>query len=89
MKYPLLLTVVLLGGCATSVPITAKFPDPPGKMATERCPNLKKLNEKPVLSDISRTVTENYTTYYECAVKADAWQEWYEVQKRIFEGTTK
>ena len=45
MKYLLLLTVVMLGGCATSVPITAQFPAPPGKMAIERCPNLKKLNE--------------------------------------------
>jgi hypothetical protein len=81
--------VALLTGCATSVPVTAKFPDPPGKLSTERCPNLKKLAEKPVLSDIARTVTENYTTYYECAIKADAWQEWYEIQKRIFEGTAK
>jgi hypothetical protein len=89
MKYLLLLTVVMLGGCATSVPITAQFPAPPGKMAIERCPNLKKLNEKPALSDVSRTVAENYNLYYECVVKLDAWQEWYEVQKRIFENATK
>jgi hypothetical protein len=89
MKYAVLLIVALLTGCATSVPVTVKFPDPPGKLSTERCPNLKKLTETPVLSDIARTVTENYTTYYECAIKADAWQEWYEIQKRIFEGPAK
>jgi hypothetical protein len=46
---------------------------------------LKKLDEQPKLSDISKTITENYTTYYECAVKNDAWIEWYEIQKQIFE----
>jgi hypothetical protein len=30
-------------------------------------------------------VTINYNTYYECAVKVDAWQEWYQIQKKIHE----
>jgi hypothetical protein len=89
MKYTLLLTAVLLTGCSTVVPVTAKFPDPPGKNAQERCPQLQKLKDDPALSDVARTVTINYGTYYECAVKADAWQEWYEIQKRIFEGAVK
>jgi hypothetical protein len=66
-----------------------KFPDAPGRLATERCPNLQKLKDDARLSDVARTVTINYSTYYECAVKADAWQEWYEIQKRIFEGAAK
>ena len=86
MKYTLLLTAVLLTGCSTVVPVTAKFPDPPGKNAQERCPQLQKLKDDPALSDVARTVTINYGTYYECAVKADAWQEWYQIQRRIFEG---
>lgn len=89
MKYTLLLTAVLLTGCSTVVPVTAKFPDPPGKNAQERCPQLQKLKDNPALSDVARTVTINYSTYYECAVRADAWQEWYEIQKRIFEGAVK
>jgi hypothetical protein len=89
MKYTLLLTAVLLTGCSTVVPVTAKFPDPPGKNAQERCPQLQKLKDDPALSDVARTVTINYSTYYECAVRADAWQEWYEIQKRIFEGAVK
>ena len=89
MKYTLLLTAVLLTGCSTVVPVTAKFPDPPGKNAQERCPQLQKLKDDPALSDVARTVTINYGTYYECAVRADAWQEWYEIQKRIFEGAVK
>jgi len=50
------------------------------------CADLKKLQPGAQLSDVGRTVTLNYSTYYECAVKADAWQEWYNIQQRIFEG---
>ena len=89
MKYTALLIVLLLTGCSTVVPVTAKFPDAPGRLATERCPNLQKLKYDARLSDVARTVTINYSTYYECAVKADAWQEWYEIQRRIFEGVAK
>lgn len=89
MKYALLLTAVLLSGCSTVVPVTAKFPEPPGRNAMERCPQLQKLKDDPALSDVARTVTMNYSTYYECAVKADTWQEWYQVQKNIFEGAVK
>jgi hypothetical protein len=30
-------------------------------------------------------ITINYNTYYECAIKTDAWIEWYQKQKHIFE----
>jgi hypothetical protein len=49
------------------------------------CPNLQKLNDNAKLSDVANTVTVNYSTYYECAVKTDAWQEWYNIQRIIFE----
>ena len=67
------------------VPVTAKFPEPPGKGAMAVCPALQKLNSDAKLSDVANTVTVNYGTYYECAVKSDAWQEWYAIQKIIFE----
>lgn len=88
MKY-LLTIVLLLSGCSTVVPVTAKFPDPPGKGALVRCPNLQQLQNDAKLSDIARTITVNYSTYYECAIRADAWQEWYQVQKHIFEQVSK
>jgi hypothetical protein len=47
--------------------------------------HLEKLKDDSKLSDISKTVSNNYTTYYECAVKNDAWLEWYEIQKNIYE----
>lgn len=89
MKYALILTATLLTGCSTVVPVTARFPDPPGRNAQERCPQLQQLKADPALSDVARTITVNYSTYYECAVKADTWQEWYQVQKNIFEGAVK
>jgi len=85
MKYVLIMLVALLTGCSTTVPVVAKFPDVP-KHLMVKCPNLTKLNDDSKLSDIAKTITINYTTYYECAVKNDAWIEWYEIQKRLFEG---
>jgi hypothetical protein len=78
--------LAMCSGCATVVPVTAKFPEPPGRGAMTRCPDLQKLKDDARLSDVATTVTINYGTYYECAVKTDAWQEWYQIQRRIFEG---
>jgi hypothetical protein len=82
MKY-LLLSLLLLSGCSTTVPVTAKFPNPPTSMG--KCGELTKLNTEAKLSDVAESVSTNYSIYYECAVKNDAWIEWYQVQKSIFE----
>jgi hypothetical protein len=82
MKY--LLILLVLAGCSTTVPVTMKFPEVPDKLL-QKCPQLQKLGEDVKLSDVSKTVTINYTTYYECAVKNDAWIEWYQIQKHIYE----
>ena len=71
-------------GCSTTVPVTAKFPNAPEQLLV-KCPQLEKLGNEVKLSDISKTITVNYTTYYECAVKHDSFIEWYNVQKNIFE----
>jgi uncharacterized protein YceK len=83
MRYVII--ALLLSGCSTVVPVTARFPEPPAKGAMTACPNLQKLTDGARLSDVATTVTVNYATYYECAVKTDAWQEWYNIQKIIFE----
>ena len=80
-----LLLSLLLTGCGTVVPVVQRFPEAPGNVAMTACPQLQKLSEDARLSDISKTVTVNYGTYYECAVKTDAWIEWYQKQKIIFE----
>lgn len=83
MKYAVVMAL-LLTGCATSVPVERKFPEAP-KQLMASCPKLEKLADSVKLSDAATTVSANYTTYYECAVKNDAWIEWYQQQKRIFE----
>ena len=92
MRLPSLIVVIafiilvfLLSGCSTTVPVTAKFPEPP-KYSMERCPQLMRLKNDAKLSDVAGSVIFNYSTYYECAVKNDAWIEWYQVQKHIYEG---
>jgi hypothetical protein len=80
--------LTILSGC-TTVPVTAKFPEPPGKIAMAPCPGLQKLADEVKLSEVGKTVAANYTVYYECAIRNDAWVEWYNVQKKIFEGAGK
>lgn len=76
--------MVMFSGCSTTVPVKAKFPEAPERLLA-KCPQLEKLGNEVKLSDISKTVTINYTTYYECAVKHDAFIDWYQVQKNIYE----
>ena len=80
----ILLALFFISGCSTTVPVTAKFPEAPAKIL-EVCPDLQKLNDDAKLSDVAKTVTFNYSTYYDCAVKHDAMIEWYQIQKKIFE----
>ena len=82
MRYLLLL--LLLTGCSTTVPVTAKFPEAPSEIL-QKCPALKQLGEDVKLSEVAKNITYNYTLYYECVIKHDAWIEWYQSQKIIFE----
>lgn len=81
----IMLVLFVLVGCSTNVLVRHKFPEEPSKIAIESCPNLKKLDDNARLSDVANTVSINYETYYECAVKVDTWVEWYKIQKHIFE----
>lgn len=85
MKYLVILIFVFLTGCSTvSVPVKAKFPVMPETLLV-KCPQLEQTPENAKLSDISKVVAVNYTTYYDCAVKHDAIVEWYKIQKTIYE----
>ena len=85
MKYLTCVLCILISGCSTVVPVTVKFPEAPSKLQV-KCPQLEKLKDESKLSEVSKTITMNYSTYYECAVKLDSWIEWYQVNKIIFEG---
>ena len=84
MKYLIAVLVLGLSAC-TTVPVTAEFPQAPDVLMA-KCPELKTIaGEKVTIVDFTRTVTQNYTTYYECAARTEAWQEWYTRQKQIWE----
>ncbi len=79
-----LVIIVFMMGCSTTVPVTAKFPQVPERLK-QKCPPLEKLENEAKLSDVAKTVTNNYTKYHECSIQNDTWIEWYNTQKKIFE----
>jgi hypothetical protein len=85
MKYIILSLAFIMSGCATKVvPIVVKFPQAPAALL-EKCVPLNTLPADSKLSDVAKTVTQNYTLYHECAIKQDAWIDWYQQQKEIFD----
>ena len=79
----------LITGCSTTVPVKQKFPEAPEKLMV-RCPQLDTINnDNASLTDMLKVVVKNYSTYYQCAVVADGWQEWYQIQKIISEEANK
>ena len=87
MRIALLGLVSLLAACSTAVPLTQSFPAVP-VMLMEKCPELKTIpGEKVTIVEFTKTVSENYTTYYQCAGRTDAWIDWYNQQKKIWDET--
>lgn len=76
--------VLFLCGCSTTVPVTVKFPALP-KELNVMCPPLKQIPDEAKLSDITKTVTDNYKMYHLCSANNDALLEWITTQKKIFE----
>jgi hypothetical protein len=86
VRYLLLLPTLLLTGCLTTAP---KFPDIPPEL-TKACPELNEVANGTVeLSKVLDVVVVNYSTYYECRVKVDAWLQWHKEQKEIFDKAVK
>ena len=82
-----ILLAFLITACSTAVPVTQSFPQAPA-MLQEKCPELKTIQgERVTIIEFTRTVSENYTTYYQCAGRTDAWIDWYNQQKKIWEET--
>lgn len=86
MKIALtILFAIVLSGCSTAVPVKRTFPEAP-PILMRQCPNLQTLPEDTTkLSQVLTTVTQNYTQYSECQIILEKWQEWYSIQKIIFE----
>jgi hypothetical protein len=89
MRLLALTLALMLTACSTTVPVKQKFPDVP-KELLEKCPDLKKAEpDTKAITDLLRTVVENYGLYYQCSLKQDGWTEWYDTQKKIFDSTNK
>lgn len=88
MKFLPLSIVLLLSGCALfkqPVPIVPKFPEATPELM-KKCEELKTIEgDKVAITELLKTVVQNYTLYYECSNKVDGWQDWYNGQKKIFE----
>ena len=83
MRY--LLLALLLAGCSTTVPVTARFPNAAPELM-KKCDALKKVEgDKVAITELLKVVVYNYRLYYECYTKVDGWQEWYNEQKKIYE----
>ena len=88
MKLILALTV-MLAGCTTAVPVKQEFPVAPAVLL-ERCPDLLVVDDgKSSLRDMLKVVIQNYALYYQCAEKTNGWQDWYNQQRKIFNGANK
>jgi len=79
-----IILVFLATGCSTTVPVVAKFPQAPERLM-QSCPQLEKLENEAKLSDVAKSVTNNYTKYHQCSIQNESWIDWYKVQKKIFE----
>lgn len=88
MKY-LVISLMLLAGCSTTVPVQKKFPNATPELM-KKCESLKKIEgDKVAITDMLKVIVHNYSLYYECSTKVDGWQEWYTEQKKIHEDSAK
>jgi hypothetical protein len=84
MKYAVLTFALLLSACV-SVPVERKFPRAPGEIQAP-CGDLQTIALSTTkLSTVVDSVVTNYGQYQECQAKTDAWIQWYNDQKKIFE----
>jgi hypothetical protein len=81
----LLIPALLLTGCLETVPVKRTFPDVPPEIA-KACPELQEATkDTKEFSKLLDVVVVNYSTYYECRIKIDAWLQWHQDQKKIFD----
>lgn len=80
----LISAVLMLSGCFKTVPVKRNFPAVPAELQ-QPCAEREKTPDSTRLSDVVKTVTKNYSLYHECRIRNDAWIEWYDAQKKIFE----
>ena len=86
MKRLLIISLLLLSGCVTTVrPVAMQWPAVPGELE-QPAPELTPLGpEERSLSQLLINADNNYSQYYILKQKYEAWQKWYQTQKNIYE----
>jgi hypothetical protein len=86
----LIVLSLLMVACGTKpVSVTQKFPDAPPELL-KKCEQLKQVETgKVAITDLLKTVVENYALYYECSNRVDGWHDWHRVQKDVFDSVKK
>ena len=80
----IILSTVLLTGCYDNF-VERKFPEVVEDLKSA-CPLLLQVDPNTTkISEVVDSVVVNYSTYYECKVKVDAWIDWYNTQRANFE----
>lgn len=92
MKYYAFLLALTLTGCSLfqkPVPVAPKWPDAVPELR-EKCPDLNTIEgDKVAITELLKAVVRNYQLYYECGIKNDNWNKWYDEQKKLYESATK
>jgi hypothetical protein len=86
MRYLTLISILFLTGCAKPVPVKMEFPVAP-EILMQKCNDLKQIETRPggvPITELFKTVIQNYTFYHECSTKVEGWQEWYNSMKKIY-----
>ena len=83
MRSAVVVSLLLLTGCIAT-PVAREFPAVPAGL-TAACAALIDVPATDKLSVVLTTVTRNYAQYRECSIRVDAWNQWYNEQKKIFD----
>jgi len=85
MKVVILTITLLLSGCTMFVPVKRNFPEAPVTLMV-KCPQLETVQgDKVAITDMLKTIVNNYRLYYECSNRVEGWGDWYVEQKKIFD----
>ena len=79
--------VTFFSGCSTVVPVKPKFPEAVPELV-QQCRDLEMIvsTGNPVsITDMLKTIVNNYSLYYQCSNRVDGWNKWYQEQRKIYE----
>lgn len=75
----------MMSGCSILVPVKRSFPPAPPSLMTAP-PELRSIPaDTQDLNVMLESVNENYTSYRILREKYQAWQDWYQYQKKNFD----